>query len=187
MKKVTICRGIPGSGKSTWARAQAEAGEPAHLGASDAGVALRPEAGVTIVSADDWFVRLQADGTLGYRFDGREIAQAHDACLRRFVAAILAAILAAEAEPHVIVDNTNTTAAEMIPYVAVALAHGCEVVVRTFRVDAATAAARNVHGVPLAACEAMGKRMAETVPPLFWGGRVRYAEGDGQPSFQFAP
>jgi predicted kinase len=182
MKKVTvtICRGIPGSGKSTWARAQAETVEPAHL-SDNAGVALHPEAVAVIVSADDWFVRLQPDGTLGYRFDGREIAQAHDACLRRFVAAILAA------EPHVIVDNTNTTAAEMIPYVAVALAHGCEVVVRTFRVDAATAAARNVHGVPLAACEAMAKRLADTVPPYFWGGRVRYAEGDGQPSSQFAP
>lgn len=160
MKKVTICRGIPGSGKTSWAKAQADAG---------------------IVSADDWFVRLQPDGTLGYRFDGREIAAAHDDCLRRFVAAVLAGV------PHVVVDNTNTTAAEMIPYVAVALAHGCEVVVRSFRVDAATAAARNVHGVPLAACEAMAKRLADTVPPYFWGGRVRYAEGEGQPSPQFAP
>lgn len=55
-------RGLPGSGKSTWAKKQ------------DADV---------IVSADDWFMRSGE-----YKFNPAELPAAHDACLSRFLDAI---------------------------------------------------------------------------------------------------
>ncbi len=62
MKKVFILRGLPGSGKSTFAKT---------LSAN------------IIISADDFFVG--EDGV--YRHDPRKQGEAHNDCFRRFVAA----------------------------------------------------------------------------------------------------
>lgn len=61
MKKVTIMRGIPGSGKSTWI--------------------CNNTLGKT-VSADSWFLR--EDGSYG--FDKEQLPHAHNWCLRQFLA-----------------------------------------------------------------------------------------------------
>lgn len=62
--KVTILSGLPGSGKSTWARRQ----------------------GAIVVSADHFFT-----GTDGvYRFDPALIGAAHGACLRNFADLVVA-------------------------------------------------------------------------------------------------
>lgn len=60
MKKVTIMRGIPGSGKSTWARNNVVG---------------------RFVSADDYFI----DNNGVYVFNKDHLAAAHDLCLRNFV------------------------------------------------------------------------------------------------------
>ncbi len=58
MKSLQILRGIPGSGKSTYAKSQTDA---------------------VICSADDFF--LQTDGT--YVYDKSKIQLAHDACFKK--------------------------------------------------------------------------------------------------------
>jgi predicted kinase len=63
MQRVTILSGVPGSGKSTYARDF-----------------LKPD---VTVSADNFFIR---DGV--YRFDPTKLTEAHRECYRRFLYAI---------------------------------------------------------------------------------------------------
>lgn len=60
MKEVYVCRGLPGSGKSTWARENF------------------PKS--NIVSADDFFTHGDE-----YKFDPKKIPQAHQSCFRKFI------------------------------------------------------------------------------------------------------
>ena len=89
-----IMRGLPGSGKSTFAREVATE-------------ALRSGLikGVGIFSTDDYFME---DGE--YLFDGAKIAEAHKWNKRRVSTACDAHV------DLVVVDNTNTTAWEMSDY-----------------------------------------------------------------------
>lgn len=74
--------------------------------------------------------------------------------------------------PDVVVDNTNTTVAEIAPYAALALAYGHELEIVTLDCDPAIGAKRNTHGVPLAACNAMHLRLADRQLPPWWNHRV---------------
>lgn len=116
--KVTILAGHPGSGKSTWARAQPNG---------------------TIISADDFFL---VNGKFIY--DVTRLGDAHCSCLRRFVAYVThEAIADIACNRHVIVDNTNTKLVDIAPYVRLAQAYGVPVEIRYFRGEF-----DNVHGVP---------------------------------------
>lgn len=154
MKKAVILRGVSGAGKTTWGKSQA--------------ARVRDS---LVVSADDYFLQPERDGTLRYKFDFARLTDAHDACLRLFAGAV------ANGEPLVIVDNTNTTIAELAPYVSLALAHGYDTELRTFTTPVEVAAARNVHGVSMSACEQQANRMRYSIIPPFWS-RVRFVEGD---------
>lgn len=136
--KVTILQGLPGSGKSTWAEAQV---------------------GAEIISADHFFVQPR---TKEYKFDVAKLPEAHAACLRWFVR------LVQRATPVVIVDNTNTTVAEVAPYYALAQAYGAEVEILHFDVPLATCCERQVHGVSEAGMVAMQQRLLEFYPPPWW-------------------
>lgn len=118
---ISILRGISGAGKSTWAEA------------------ARRENGALVLSADKFFVG--QDGV--YRFDASLLAEAHGQCLRQYIESM--------GRPHIIVDNTNLTIAEVAPYIAAALAYRRQVEVLDFHVDVALAIERNVHGVGRAA------------------------------------
>lgn len=65
MNKVTIMRGIPGSGKSTW---------------------IRDNVHGLVVSADEYFS--SADGS--YKFDPTLLPAAHNDCLKRFLSNVYA-------------------------------------------------------------------------------------------------
>lgn len=145
--KVIILSGCSGSGKSTFADQLRK----------DIGVSL-----TTLCSADNYFM---VNGE--YRFDASKLTEAHGACLRSFVMAIGgdSSILRHET---IIVDNTNTTVEEIAPYYALAQAYGYEVELHTFHVKPEVAAARNTHGVPLVACEAMTRRIILRELPRFW-------------------
>jgi predicted kinase len=98
--RVTVLRGISGAGKTTWVKANAQ----------DA----------VVVSADHFF---EVDGK--YIFDPTKLGEAHRACFRQFMDAVLAQ------KPHIVVDNTNISAWEFAPYVIAGEAYGYEVEIRT--------------------------------------------------------
>lgn len=139
--KVWIYCGVPGSGKTTRA--------------------WREHEEAYFVSADDYFLQWEErSGRFVYRFEAAELPNAHASCLRRFVSAITTR------NPAIVVDNTNTTAAEIAPYAALALAFGYELQVITLKCDPTKAYERNIHGVPLAAVEAMHRRLEATMASL---------------------
>lgn len=145
--KMTILMGASGSGKSTWAaRQRAEEGYP-----------------VTVLSADAYFVG--ADGE--YRFDIGKLSDAHAWCFRT----AMQMVLRPSSRPfHLIVDNTNTTASEISPYLMLARAYDLEVEIRAFDQDPEVCARQNIHGVPEAAVRAQYARLLDTVahwPPFF--------------------
>lgn len=125
---------------------------------------------VTVVSADNYFLR----GGV-YRFDPSMLGEAHATCMRGFIEAAKDAS-ERDIDGTLIVDNTNTTIAEIAPYVAVGTAYGHDVTIVTFPVTDAelpAVAARNLHGVPPEAVRAMRDRAAATwaaLPP-WWDQR----------------
>lgn len=123
--------------------------------------AIGPSA--SVVSADHYF---EKSGT--YQFNPAKLPEAHGECLRKFVEALQAKA------SHVVVDNTNTSVAEVAPYAALALAYGAELEIVTFQVDPVVAAARNVHGVPATGVEAMAKRLNDETSrlPPWWPQRT---------------
>ncbi|MFZ4768535.1 MAG: AAA family ATPase [Ferruginibacter sp.] len=142
--KTIIVSGVPGSGKSTHS-------------------ASIP--GSVVCSADDWFCQSGE-----YIFDFRELANAHGACLRKFLEAVV------NEKEVVIVDNTNTTAEEIIPYYAVSAAYGREIELLTVLCDPIIAAARNKHTVPLEKVVAMAERLNNRVLPGYWSFNDKFSQ-----------
>jgi predicted kinase len=136
--KVTILRGIPGCGKSTYAQKLMSE----RLNNCD------------IVSADDFFM---VNGV--YRFDPSRLPTAHLECYKRFCYGLTK-------ERDVIVDNTNTTAWEVAAYYQFAIAAGATVEVVRFYYDPVLAHARNIHGVPFKQVLTMHQKLlTEQLPP----------------------
>jgi predicted kinase len=144
--KVTILRGLPGSGKSPLARR------------------LR-RAGASVVSADDYF-HLPAIGVEprpetapgSYVFNPAELGFAHARCFRLFIEAI-------QAGKDVVVDNTNTTAQEISPYVLGAQAYGARVEIVQVVGTVEASLKYQSHGVSEAGLQAMAARLAVPLPP----------------------
>jgi len=133
-KRVVIVRGIPGAGKSSYARNVFPGG--------------------LVVSADHFF--MDADGN--YRFDIKKLHKAHGQCLYRFARAL------EEGVGLVIVDNTNTRAREMRPYLNIANENGYSVSIICLRVDPKVAFERGIHGVSRETTEEMAKRLENPLP-----------------------
>ncbi|XP_014821652.1 PREDICTED: NEDD4-binding protein 2-like 2 isoform X2 [Calidris pugnax] len=122
-KWLLILRGLPGSGKSTLARIL--------LGQSCDGI---------IFSTDDYF--RQQDG---YTYNAAQLGDAHDWNQKRAKQAM------EQGKSPVIIDNTNTQAWEMKPYVEVALEKGYRVEFHEpdtwWKFDPEELEKRNKHGV----------------------------------------
>ncbi|XP_021233956.1 NEDD4-binding protein 2-like 2 isoform X2 [Numida meleagris] len=122
-KVLIILRGLPGSGKSTLSRVL--------LGCSRDGIVL---------STDDYF--RQQDG---YTYNAAQLGDAHDWNQKRAKQAM------EQGKSPVIIDNTNTQAWEMKPYVEVALEKGYRVEFREpdtwWKFDPEELEKRNKHGV----------------------------------------
>lgn len=139
--RVIIMRGLPGAGKSEMAAR--------HAGDHE----------TEICSADDHHVGL--DGV--YRFDPKKAGAAHTECLRKYMR-----LLSSGFKGDVIVDNTNTTLAEIAPYARIAEAHGVEFTIVYIHCDPATACRRNVHAVPPATILRMYKNLLQEEVPPYW-------------------
>jgi predicted kinase len=135
MKQVIVLQGLPGSGKSTFAR----------------------QLNGLIASADHTF-----ETPTGYQFDPSRIGEAHNNCFRAVIEALQ------RGEPLVIVDNTNTSVAEMAPYMLAAGAYGYEAKVLRVLCSVETALERNVHGVPEPAIRAMAEALETVELPPWW-------------------
>lgn len=130
-KQVKIMRGCSGSGKSTY--------QKKHF----------PKA--YVCSADDYWL----DENGNYKFDVSKHGESHAWCLRKFIDMIVAINhdevdfeFDPDEEHLIVVDNTNTTVAELAPYAAIGTAYGWDVEIVTIDVDTDTAHPRNVHNVP---------------------------------------
>lgn len=139
MRKVIIMSGVSGSGKSTHAM-KAFKGE------------FGPATTISVLSADNFFMK---EGV--YNFDPSKLSLAHGECFKDFITNLR------NDTDLVVVDNTNTTAVEIAPYILGAQAYGYEVEIITVMCetedDINCAAARNSHGVPLTGVMAQHKRL----------------------------
>lgn len=153
MGHVIVMSGISGSGKSTYAKALAE------------------KEGGYIMSADQYFKDARGE----YRFDPKKLGNAHADCFWRFLEYTRKA-LEQRWQALVIVDNTNTTAEEISPYMLGAAAYGYTAEVITLMCNSLDevkgAAERNTHGVPFPAILAQHKRLTERRLPRHWERRV---------------
>jgi len=140
MRQVTIMMGISGSGKSTYISKMVP-------------IPLR------VCSADHYFLK---EGE--YNFNPSKLGEAHGECFRNYVESLRKEI------PGVVVDNTNTTLAEISPYILGAQAYQYEVKVVALMCDAQVAAKRNTHGTPEATLSQQALRIADTLSnwPRFW-------------------
>ncbi len=149
--KVTILRGLPGSGKSTW-------------------IASNVSANAHVFSADAYHMVLDG-GRPVYKFDPANARKAHDWCLSQFL------LYLTRGAEHLVVDNTNLSAWEISPYYRLAEVYGCEVEIVYLRCSPSLSLARNIHGVPEATILQMFARlMSDTLPP-WWNMRVIEANG----------
>lgn len=141
--EVVILRGLPGSGKSHYARQLV-----------DANVA-RDKFHNIIVSADNYFVDF--DGS--YKFNPTELGDAHDACYRQFASYVPRAQF-----DLIVVDNTNTQAYEIAPYYVVANYYGADVRVAEVVCDPEIAFSRQTHNVPRHVWSRMAENMKNPLP-----------------------
>lgn len=129
---LTLVRGLPGSGKSSFARSIVHIAERRY------------------VSADDFF----GHGEGVYRFDPSKLGAAHAWCQSHASGCL-------SRRESVAVANTFTQRWEMEPYLRMAAEFGARVVVVDC-FDAGMSdeelAAKNVHGVPVAGIAAMRAR-----------------------------
>lgn len=141
--KVTILRGVPGSGKSCYAQTLYREQEIVDFGEA-------PE----IVSADDYFM---VGGQ--YRFDATKLQLAHRRCLANYSISL-------SNGRSIIVDNTNTTPWEVATYYQLAEMAEAEIQVVRIYCDPVVAWKRNVHDVPLKLVLEMHQRlMSLPLPP----------------------
>jgi predicted kinase len=162
MKIIILC-GIPGSGKSHFTKDF-------------------DEETTTVVSADFLFQNRADMLGVSYNeaFNPADLPEAHAQCLRRFteiVARVDDAPLSgedyeADQKKIVVVDNTNITAVEMAPYVALAQAYGHDVEIHLFKCDPEVAFERNTHGVSKPVIKRMAAALEERELPPWWSSEV---------------
>ena len=145
--KILLMRGLPGCGKSTW-------------------VAKRPEPKI-VCSADDALI---TDGV--YKHDPIKVAEGHDACLNKYVDCLRGILVPPKGEPYeVIVDNTNTGALELAPYVQLAIAHKIPYEIVYVLCSVELSLKRNTHSVPALTILNMSHNLTERLPP-WWKVKV---------------
>lgn len=143
---VIILRGISGSGKTHLSNyLRTHGGAPLGETKSEKFLdTLRKTTHRTVISADDYFMD---NGT--YKFDPRYLPAAHQSCLRMFAKG-LADPSTLDKTHTFVIDNTNTTLVEVLPYVVLSEAYAQELHVVTLIKDPVECLTRNRHGVPFA-------------------------------------
>lgn len=107
MTHITLMRGIPGSGKSTVAKAIAQLD-------------------FDVMSTDEYWYLPGPPNVGEYKFDIKEIAAAHIWNQSRVDKRLALGFC-----PHVIIDNTNITSHAVAPYFDMAVRYGCSISILT--------------------------------------------------------
>lgn len=135
-KLAIILRGLPGSGKSTFAREIADDRDDC-----------------VVFNADSYHM---VDGE--YRYSTEKAGWAHSQCLKAFTIQAIAGL------GTLIVDNTNTSSLQMAPYVRVAEAFGYEIWILEMECSILDSIRRNIHGVPEKTIRKMAMGLARGLP-----------------------
>ena len=109
-----------------------------------------------VISADDYFV---VNGV--YRYASNESHEAHVECMGMFLDAI-------DDGKEIVIDNTNTSVAEVSPYYMVACASGYQSTLVTLHCDPDLAFSRCVHNVPRDVIVRMHDKIKFRRLPLTW-------------------
>lgn len=142
MKNVTIMRGLPGCGKSTYIKKW-----------------FINLPNIQIVSADNYFMM---NGV--YAFDQLKLGLAHNDCLRRYLDRLNTL------HEHVIVDNTNIRAYEIAPYYRLAEAYGYDPKIIWIQRSASLCIKQNIHKVPEGTIKSMANSFEPI--PHWWNQEV---------------
>lgn len=112
-----------------------------------------------LCSADHFFMRNDK-----YEFDPRNLPRAHSACLLNYADALRAGV------EHVVVDNTNTTVAEIAPYIALGQAYAANVLVIFFDTPWRVCAERSTKGIDASTVLRMSMQAEDLIRnwPHFW-------------------
>lgn len=137
MRPITIMRGLPGSGKSTWV-----ANNRKEAVAADA-----------VCSADNFLID---NGK--YIWSPERLEPAHFACKAKF-----RNLLINKAE-HIVVDNTNLRIRDMGGYISMATDHKRDFEIVIIDTPVETCICRQTHGVPKEAFEKLAARFNERLP-----------------------
>jgi predicted kinase len=156
--EVVIMRGVPGSGKTT------------HINT------FKKQGTCVVCSADDYQVNER--GEYDWRADRQ--GEAHKGCLSKFLSWLN---VWAEDIPRktgipdfLVVDNTNTTAAELAPYVRLAEVFGVEWKIVRVMCDFRVACERNTHNVPRDKIARMWMTMMSESLPFGWSEEIIFTD-----------
>lgn len=137
MKKLILVRGLPGSGKTTFAKFLYNT--------------IDLEVDVTICAADDYFY--DADGK--YNFDANQLYNAHLSCQQNVEIAMQRGNAALQIDSVIIVHNTTTAPKEIKTYVELAKKYEYEL---TSLIVENRHGNESVHNVPDEAMDRMRNR-----------------------------
>lgn len=159
--KIIVMQAVSGGGKSTWIRNNYPKAQKFTRSVAPSSFS---KSASYIVSADHFF----EDDEGNYNFDPAKLSRAHGNCFQHFIECVVphAGMEKGYHAKTVIVDNTNTSIAELAPYCAAALAYGHELEIVTLLCDPDVAHARNTHGIPLAAVMGQYIRLQKTLEEL---------------------
>jgi predicted kinase len=157
-KTMVILRGISGSGKSTKIK---EIVKDLPEDAKDIAVCsadfyfIGQKASLVTLEDKQELYRLEQIEQRQYKFDPNELSKAHEECFR-------SADYTMRSNHHTIfIDNTNTTRAEITPYIMLAKLYNYDVKIIRMEAPVRIAANRNVHNVPKGRIEAQYERFED--------------------------